>query len=231
MLTLLLAMTHIIFDFRYCNAHMQVMGIIPKKERKKKTEPLYLPEGHAINSLDSIKLPNGVIGDENKHNQPNFSASKMFPELAGKLSSSESQKPSDSTNSKSDTLNKSFTKSSPRSMNGSGPVPSRRARRSTRKALSIQRKKQLGLLTDDEAKALLSVNGCKTYNHYVNMRTDNSELLTPLIESSDDESECELQKLLITHKQYLRDTSLASPSGLNSSYYSDLNTSTESLSM
>ena len=63
------------------------------------------------------------------------------------------------------------------------------------------------------------------------MRTDNSELLTPLIESSDDESECELQKLLITHKQYLRDTPLAYPSGLNSSYYSDLNTSTESLSM
>lgn len=212
---------------------MQVMGIIPKKERKKKTEPLYLPEGHGIHSLDSIKLPNGVINEENVHNHPNFSASKMFPELAGKLSSSDSQKHSDTTSDKGDSLNKSFTKSSPRSVSGSGSVPSRRARRTTRKALSIQRKKQLGLLTDDEAKALLSSSGCRTYSHYVNMKTDNSELLTPLVDSSDDESSGGLRNLLMTHNRYLRDTTSPAsphPACLNS-YNADLNSSTESLYM
>lgn len=222
--------------FRYCNAHMQVMGIIPKKERKKKTEPLYLPESHGIHCLD--KLPNGHIGDENRHSQPNFSASKMFPELAGKLSSSENHKvTSDTTSEKGDNLNKSFTtKLSPKSTNsGSSSAPSRRSRRTTRKALSIQRKKQLGLLTDDEAKAQLSATGCKTYNHYVSMRTDDSSLLTSLIDSSDDESSGRIQRLLITHNQCrLRDKPAASTLSHNPalhSHNSDLNTSLSSDSL
>lgn len=200
---------------------MQVMGIIPKKERKKKAEPLYLPEGHGIHSLN--ELPNGHVGDENKQNQPNFSASKMFPELAGKLSSSDCQKGVDSTSDKGDSLTKSPAKTSPRSAGGTGSLSSRRPRRTTRKALSLQRKRQLGLLTDDEAKALLSSAGCKAYSQYVGMRTEDSDLLTPLIESSDDESSCRVQKLLTTHNQCLRNYT-QSPDPALQRFSSDLNT-------
>ena len=52
-------------------------------------------------------------------------------------------------------------------------------------------------LTDDEAKASLTTLGCKAYNQYANARMTDSSLLTPIVDSSDDESLS--SSLLITH--------------------------------
>ena len=162
---------------------MQVMGIIPKKERKKKIEPSYLPDGSSVSHYDTFKLPNGYCSDE-KSNSHKFSASKMFPELAGKLSL-DNQKPCD-------TANKASSKAATTSNN----LASKRSRKPTRKYLSMLKKKQLGLFTEEEAKASLTTAGSKAYNYYANSKLNNSDLLTPLMESSDDDS---FTSSLITH--------------------------------
>lgn len=162
---------------------MQVMGIIPKKERKKKIEP-YLPDANGLHNLDTFKLPNGY-SVEDKCNNHHFSASKMFPELAGKLSL-DNQKNGDLTSN--DAVDKSPPKSSSKALATANNLPSKRSRKLTKKYLSSVRKKQLGLLTDDEAKASLTAAGCRTYSQYAAARVTESHLLTPLVESSDDES-------------------------------------------
>lgn len=143
---------------------------------------MFLSEGPGVHGLSTFKLPNGFT-DENKLYNHNFSASKMFPELAGKLSL-DNQKPCDLI--QTDSINKT-SKACPKSP-AVASLSAKRPRKPTRKSLSILKKKQLGLLTDEEAKACLTDTGCKTYSHYVKARTEESELLTPLIESSDEET-------------------------------------------
>lgn len=163
---------------------MQVMGIIPKKERKKKLELSFLPDGNGIHGLDPFKTPNGYLTDD-KSNSHHFSASKMFPELAGKLSL-DNQKTCDPP--PSDLPSKPTAKPSSRTLNSASNLSSKRVRKPSRKHLSILKKKQLGLLTDEEAKASLTALGCRTYGQYAATKMAESELLTPLIDSSEDES-------------------------------------------
>lgn len=219
---------------------MQVLGKIPKKERRKKTESTFLSEGTGIPNIGSFKLPNGCVTESDSKHGRSFSASKMFPELAGKLSL-DNQKHSESatgdlsnkstkktppktatsnaastnkTPPKTATSNATSTNKTPPKTATSNATGSRRSRKPTKKYLSILRKKQLGLLTDQEAKACLTPSGCKTYSHYVRLRTAGSHLLTPIIDSSDDDTMS--SSLLIAHNL----TNSCSPF---TSYSTDLN--------
>ncbi|XP_067927820.1 INO80 complex subunit D-like [Watersipora subatra] len=171
-------------DREYCNAHMQVMGIIPKKERKKKPESSLLPDSHGFLQLDSLKPPNGYHSDEQSNNH-RFSASKMFPELAEKLSL-DNQKNCDLTSD--ETASNSIGKTASKSSGVINSLSAKRVRRPTRKYASMQKRKQLGLLTEEEGKSSLTVHGYKAYDEYARDKMANSILLTPVIDSSDDDS-------------------------------------------
>lgn len=158
------------------------MGIIPKKERRKKAEPVTLPDAGKMSALSGCRPLNGCLSDLTKQGDY-FSASKLFPELAGKLSL-DNHKNNDLTSAES--LAKPSSKTSPK-QGASAPHP-KRARRPTRRSLSILRKKHLGLLTDEQAKASFTAAGYKTYSHYAAVRLAESELLTTVIDNSDDET-------------------------------------------
>jgi len=173
---------------RYCNAHMQVLGMIPKKERKPKVRADSITQGlpylERLDHHDDVKP------------QPGFSASKMFPELAGKLSldyhnGEALPRTEKDTTPENGRLIKSPVRSS------SLPTP-KRQKKQTRKYLSIQRKKLLGMLTDDEARTSMSTLGYQTYAQFAARQMYNANIVTPIIDSSDDE-ECSFDLILTRH--------------------------------
>lgn len=201
---------------RYCNAHMQVMGFLPKKERKKKPEAMYFSDSENNGLHTNYVLTNGH-SDDSKPGK-SFSASKLFPELAEKLSldnhSSIAQSLGGNNGTSSAELMESVIKDgvktslpnkSPSKQASSSSAP-RRPKKQTRKSLSILRKKRLGLLTDEESRSMFSSSGCQAYNHYARWKAYSSDLLTPVVDSSEDELDSALTycRLLTTHN--LRNT-------------------------
>lgn len=155
---------------------MQVMGIIPKKERRKKVDHGSTTEvdGNGIDKLHTIH--NSLF---NLNEKP----TKLFPELAGKLSSDSFVSNNGLVNGL-DTTSDNAKGKSPSKSSGSTP---RRQKKAARRAMAIIRKKQLGLLSDTEARSMFTPVACQTYSQYVSYRTYNSDLLTPIVDSSDDE--------------------------------------------
>lgn len=153
------------------------MGIIPKKERRKKVDH-NLTHDFDGNGIDKLHvLQNSLYGLTEK-------PTKLFPELAGKLSSDNFVHGNGLANGL-EAHSESVKGKSPTKSSGSTP---RRQKKSARRAMAIIRKKQLGLMSDTDARSLFTPAACQTYSQYVSHRTYHSDLLTPIIDSSDDES-------------------------------------------